>query len=409
MSAPPLLGSDVEVPCADGIQRRYVNLDYAASTPVMAAVWEAVEAFVPWYSSVHRGTGAKSRISTDAYEHARDAVARFVGAPQRHGGARAQHDRGDQRARDRAAAGHAGALHARRAPREHAPVAPRTTCACCPFPHTPAQLLEDTRARAAGRRTDLVAVTGASNVTGEVWPLARARRRSPTSTARSCSSTPRSSRRTARSTWSATGIDHLALSGHKLYAPFGAGALVSGAPLTGDPLIKGGGAVKLVTRRRRALGRRAGALRGGLAERDRRRRARRGVRAPRHGASSRRSEWALVRAPARRAWTRSTASRPRAVARLPRPRRRGHVHARRLARHRSSRRRSATSSRSACATAASARTRCSPACSNVSDAGGQAPARGAEGRPRARAARSGPGEPRARHDGSGRRRSWSPR
>ena len=44
-----LVGNDVEVPCADGRMRRYVNLDYAASTPVMAAVWEAVEAFVPFY------------------------------------------------------------------------------------------------------------------------------------------------------------------------------------------------------------------------------------------------------------------------------------------------------------------------------------------------------------------------
>src|SRR3954469_14324692 len=77
---PQLLGDDVEVLCADGTARRYVNLDYAASTPVMGAVWAAVEAFVPWYSSVHRGTGAKSRISTDAYEDARATVARFVGA-----------------------------------------------------------------------------------------------------------------------------------------------------------------------------------------------------------------------------------------------------------------------------------------------------------------------------------------
>ena len=47
----------------------------------------------------------------------------------------------------------------------------------------------------------------------------------------------------------ASGIDHLALSGHKLYAPFGAGALVAGAPRlrTGPPLLHGGGAVELVT------------------------------------------------------------------------------------------------------------------------------------------------------------------
>ena len=67
------------VPCLDGRPCRYVNLDYAASTPVMGAVWEAVEAFVPWYSSVHRGSGLKSQLSTAAYEDARDTVAAFVG------------------------------------------------------------------------------------------------------------------------------------------------------------------------------------------------------------------------------------------------------------------------------------------------------------------------------------------
>ena len=59
MDLPSLIGDDVEVPCVDGRLERYVNLDYAASTPVMADVWAAVEAFVPWYSSVHRGSGVK--------------------------------------------------------------------------------------------------------------------------------------------------------------------------------------------------------------------------------------------------------------------------------------------------------------------------------------------------------------
>ena len=75
-----LVGADTMVPCLDGRPRRYVNLDYAASTPVMAAVWDAVEAFVPWYSSVHRGSGLKSQVSTAAYEDARNTVADFVGA-----------------------------------------------------------------------------------------------------------------------------------------------------------------------------------------------------------------------------------------------------------------------------------------------------------------------------------------
>ncbi|MGZ6697578.1 MAG: aminotransferase class V-fold PLP-dependent enzyme, partial [Solirubrobacteraceae bacterium] len=75
-----MIGADVEVPCLDGRTRRYVDLDYAASTPAMAGVWAAVEEFLPWCSSVHRGSGYKSRLATAAYEGARGAVAEFVGA-----------------------------------------------------------------------------------------------------------------------------------------------------------------------------------------------------------------------------------------------------------------------------------------------------------------------------------------
>jgi selenocysteine lyase/cysteine desulfurase len=46
----------------------------------------------------------------------------------------------------------------------------------------------------------------------------------------------------------AAGIDFLALSGHKLYAPFGAGALVGDAGFLEElPLLQGGGAIKWVT------------------------------------------------------------------------------------------------------------------------------------------------------------------
>src|SRR5438093_1120772 len=77
---PALLGRDLEVPLADGTKRLYVNFDYAASTPPMERVAEAVNAILPWYSSVHRGAGFASQVSTRAYEAARAAVARFVGA-----------------------------------------------------------------------------------------------------------------------------------------------------------------------------------------------------------------------------------------------------------------------------------------------------------------------------------------
>ena len=39
-----------------------------------------VEEFLPWYSSVHRGAGHASQVSTRLYEASRLAVHRFVGA-----------------------------------------------------------------------------------------------------------------------------------------------------------------------------------------------------------------------------------------------------------------------------------------------------------------------------------------
>src|SRR5215470_11770162 len=75
-----VVGLDQRVPLLDGRLAPYVNLDNAASTPPLRAVMAAVEGFLPFYASVHRGTGYKSRLSTEAYDEAHRAVARFVGA-----------------------------------------------------------------------------------------------------------------------------------------------------------------------------------------------------------------------------------------------------------------------------------------------------------------------------------------
>ena len=79
-----LVGDELNVPCVDGSQRRYVNLDAAASTSAFPSVMAAVEQFVPMYSSVHRGAGFKSRLATAAYESARDSALAFAG-PSREG------------------------------------------------------------------------------------------------------------------------------------------------------------------------------------------------------------------------------------------------------------------------------------------------------------------------------------
>ena len=74
-----LVGDEVLVPCVDGVSRRYVGLDAAASTGVLPSVMDRVLEFLPSYSSVHRGAGYKSQLSTTQYENARDAALRFAG------------------------------------------------------------------------------------------------------------------------------------------------------------------------------------------------------------------------------------------------------------------------------------------------------------------------------------------
>src|SRR5512135_1031952 len=75
-----IVGLDTPIPLLDGTCRRYINLDNAASTPALKAVQQAVDDFLVYYSSVHRGTGFKSQLSTHAYEQARTIVMDFVGA-----------------------------------------------------------------------------------------------------------------------------------------------------------------------------------------------------------------------------------------------------------------------------------------------------------------------------------------
>jgi len=60
----------------------YVNLDNAATTPPFLEVEKGVKEFLKSYGSVHRGSGEKSKISTDIYEKTRETIKDFVCAPK---------------------------------------------------------------------------------------------------------------------------------------------------------------------------------------------------------------------------------------------------------------------------------------------------------------------------------------
>ncbi len=80
-----IVGLNLEVPLIDGTKIRYINLDNAATTPPLNRVAKAVELFLPWYSSVHRGFGYKSQLSTEVYRNARQRLMSFFGAnPQQY-------------------------------------------------------------------------------------------------------------------------------------------------------------------------------------------------------------------------------------------------------------------------------------------------------------------------------------
>ena len=75
-----IVGIDEEIPLLGGKRWPYINLDNAASTPTISLITDKVNEFLKWYSNVHRGTGFKSKLSSRVFEEARETIAKFVNA-----------------------------------------------------------------------------------------------------------------------------------------------------------------------------------------------------------------------------------------------------------------------------------------------------------------------------------------
>lgn len=75
-----IVGVNTKVPLKNGQEVTAINFDNAASTPPFKSVLQEIVDFTPWYSSIHRGTGYKSQISSNLYDQAREVVAHFVNA-----------------------------------------------------------------------------------------------------------------------------------------------------------------------------------------------------------------------------------------------------------------------------------------------------------------------------------------
>ncbi|OII62822.1 cysteine desulfurase [Streptomyces sp. CC53] len=249
----PVLGRDVTVPLVTGGEVTYAPLDYAASAPALQRVWDDVAAYAPYYGSVHRGAGYLSQLSTDLFERSRSTVHAFLGCRP-----------GDQVVFTRSTTDSlnllAGALpdgcevfvfetehHAALLPwRGH-----RVTC--LDAPGTPREAVESLERALAAREPygpALVCVTGASNVTGELWPVRELAAAAHAHGARIVLDAAQLAPHRPVDV-AALDVDWVALSGHKLYAPFGAGVLAGRADWlrAAEPYLAGGGASRSVVRR----------------------------------------------------------------------------------------------------------------------------------------------------------------
>jgi selenocysteine lyase/cysteine desulfurase len=245
-----LVGSDLRVPLVDGEWVRYANLDNAASAPALRQVADTVAELLPYSGSVHRGAGFASLVSTEAYTRAREIVRGFVGAREddlvlfTRNTTDALNLLASVLPRDTTVLTFAGEHHANLLPWRRGDVRHLT------IPASPADALDALEAQlgALAGRTALIAVTGASNVTGEVWPIeaiATVAHRHGARVALDAAQLA-AHRPIDIAAWD---VDYVVFSGHKIYAPYGAGVLAGSADWldTARPYLAGGGAVRNVT------------------------------------------------------------------------------------------------------------------------------------------------------------------
>ena len=255
---PEIVGVDQAAPLLDGSQVTYVNLDNAASTPSLRYVKDKMDEALVYYSSVHRGSGFKSLLSTQLYEQAREIVLDFVGADRQQDvvifcknttdalnklANRFPFQPGDM-VLTTAMEHHSNDLPWRaKAQVIHAGLNPDGSLDMHDFTAN----LE----RYSGK-IKLVAVTGASNVSGFLNPIhdiAELAHRHGAKIVADCAQLLPHRKIDMQPFGSSRHLDFIAFSAHKVYAPLGSGGLVGPREFfdQGDPDYVGGGTVEIVT------------------------------------------------------------------------------------------------------------------------------------------------------------------
>ncbi len=257
---PPLVGQDRRVPTIMGRAVEYLDADTAATTRPLQIVEEKVLEFLSTYGSVHRGSGANSRWSTEIFVAARQAILDLVDADPLQtllcvtGNTTAAINKLRRKLDLRAEDGDTVLLSEFEHSSNDLPWR-RLNPVRIPAGEDGVfdlNVLENHLARRQGRERVLVAVTGASNLTGALTPLdqiARLTHRHGGLVFVDAAQLAGHRAISMRGSGQGDHLDFVAFPGHKMYAPFGAGVLLGNAQLLSRtaPDEIGGGTVEFVT------------------------------------------------------------------------------------------------------------------------------------------------------------------
>ncbi|WP_105617528.1 aminotransferase class V-fold PLP-dependent enzyme [Vallitalea okinawensis] len=255
-----IVGVNTSIPLISGQSVRAINFDNAATTPPFKSVMNAVNNFSPWYSSIHRGAGYKSVISSVRYEQARKTIGEFVGAdPDLDAIIFVKNTtealnklsyRLYEQCSDCVILSTLMEHHSNDLPwRENYHI---DYIAIDELGRLSLEDLE-MKLKCYSGRVKLVTITGASNVTGHINPIneiADLTHRYGAKLLVDGAQLVPHAEVNMKSHSDIEHIDFLVFSAHKMYAPFGSGVLIGPRNYfeKGSPDLKGGGTVKIVTK-----------------------------------------------------------------------------------------------------------------------------------------------------------------
>lgn len=252
-----VLGTETMIPLASNRLVKYINFDNAATTPPLKVVLKAINEFSPWYSSIHRGKGYKSLLTSRLYEDSRSIIADFLKidldyytiifvkntteAINKLSYRLCQlENQGECIILSTGMEHHSNDL----------PWRNKYKLDYIGLTRDGLLSLEDLESKLIEYRgkVRLVTVTGASNVTGYINPIRKivglCRQYHAKTLVDAAQLIPHQPFNMSNQE-----IDFLVFSGHKIYAPFGTGVLIGPTDFfkQGEPEIKGGGTVQVVT------------------------------------------------------------------------------------------------------------------------------------------------------------------